>query len=282
MAQVSVAQIQYLLGITAMGQAAMAGSLPVVLASNQTAIPVTVPVGQQAMAASTPVVVASNQSSLPTTEARLPTALGAQTAAASLSVVQASSHQFLIKLVDTAGTNVGTIKAASTPAAATDTAVVVSLAGANSATKIGDGTNNAAVKAASTAPAAADPALVVSISPNSLVNTTGGATSARVLAAATTNGTVVKASAGQVYGWYFYNSATSTKFVKLYNSTTVTAGSGTPIITIPVPAGGGTNVFWGSGVVFATGICYTITGVITDADTTAVAANDISGWLLYK
>ena len=59
------------------------------------------------------------------------------------------------------------IKPASTPAAATDMAMVVSFAGANSATKIGDGTNNAAIKAASTAAAAADPAIVVALSPNS-------------------------------------------------------------------------------------------------------------------
>ncbi len=46
------------------GQAAMAASTPVAIASNQTAIPVTVPVGQGLMAASTPVVIASNQSAV--------------------------------------------------------------------------------------------------------------------------------------------------------------------------------------------------------------------------
>jgi hypothetical protein len=64
------------------------------------------------------------------------------------------------------GTNNAAIKAASTAAAATDPALVVSIAGANSAIKIGDGTNNAAVKAASTAPAASDPAIVFAKSPN--------------------------------------------------------------------------------------------------------------------
>ena len=58
-----------------------------------------------------------------------------------------------------------TIKAASTAAATTDTALVVSMAGANSAVKIGDGTNNAAVKAASTASAFTDPAATVSVRP---------------------------------------------------------------------------------------------------------------------
>jgi len=66
----------------------------------------------------------------------------------------------------TDGTNAATVKAASTAAATADTALVVSFAGANSATKIGDGTNNAAIKAASTAAAATDPSLVVAFSPN--------------------------------------------------------------------------------------------------------------------
>ena len=67
-----------------------------------------------------------------------------------------------------------TVKAASTVAATADTALVVSFAGANSATKIGDGTNNAAIKAASTAAGSTDPALVVAISPNNTVGLSAG------------------------------------------------------------------------------------------------------------
>lgn len=55
------------------GQKTMDNSSPVVLASNQSSIPVTVPVGQQAMASSTPVVLASNQSSIPVTNTVLTT-----------------------------------------------------------------------------------------------------------------------------------------------------------------------------------------------------------------
>lgn len=67
----------------------------------------------------------------------------------------------------TDGTNTATVKAASTAAATADTALVVSFAGANTATKIGDGTNNVAIKAASTASLATDPSLVIAFSPNS-------------------------------------------------------------------------------------------------------------------
>lgn len=65
------------------------------------------------------------------------------------------------------------VKKASTAAAATDPALVVSMAGANSATKVGDGTNNAAIKAASTAAVAADPSLVVALHPSSPLNGQG-------------------------------------------------------------------------------------------------------------
>lgn len=47
--------------VNANGQATMANSAPVVIASNQSAVPVTVPVGPQAKAASTPVSVATDQ-----------------------------------------------------------------------------------------------------------------------------------------------------------------------------------------------------------------------------
>ena len=66
----------------------------------------------------------------------------------------------------TDGTNTATVKPASTAALAADTALVVSFAGLNSATKIGDGTNNVAIKAATTAAGTADPSLVVAFSPN--------------------------------------------------------------------------------------------------------------------
>ena len=79
---------------------------------------------------------------------------------------------------NTDGTNTAAVKAGSTAAATADPALVVSMAGANSATKIGDGTNNAAIKAASTAAGATDPALVVAVSPNNTVNTDDAASAA--------------------------------------------------------------------------------------------------------
>jgi hypothetical protein len=112
--------------------------------------------------------------------------------------------------------------------------------------------------------------------------TSGGLSLYRLLAAATTNANSVKGSAGQLYGWYLYNNAAAAKFVKLYNKATApTVGTDTPVLTIPLPAGAAANVFSETGLPFATGIAIAITGAVADADTTAVAANDVVVNLFY-
>jgi hypothetical protein len=112
--------------------------------------------------------------------------------------------------------------------------------------------------------------------------TTGGLTIFRLLAAATTNASSVKGSAGQVYGWYLFNTSAATKYVKLYNKATApTVGTDTPVMTLPLPAGSAANVYFEDGIAFATGIALAITGAVADADTTAVAANDVIVNLFY-
>lgn len=113
--------------------------------------------------------------------------------------------------------------------------------------------------------------------------TSGGPTVARVKAAGSTNATSVKASAGQVYGWYLYNNTASAKFFKLYNkASSPTVGSDTPLFTVGIPANGGTNIEFGMGVPFGTGVAYAITTGIADSDTGATTAEDVHGVLLYK
>lgn len=113
--------------------------------------------------------------------------------------------------------------------------------------------------------------------------TSGGWTVARIKSASGTNATNVKNAAGQIGGWFLYNNTASAKFVHVYNSSsTPTAGSGTPAFTIGVPANGGTNVEFGKGVAMGAGIGYTITGAITDTDTTSVGADEVHGFLLYR
>jgi hypothetical protein len=108
----------------------------------------------------------------------------------------ANTRAIFYKLTD--GTNNATIKAASTAAATADPSLVVSMAGANSATKIGDGTNNVAVKAASAASAFTDPALAIDIRPGGILP------AAASLADAGTNPSTTKIGANNM----MYNGAT--------------------------------------------------------------------------
>ena len=131
-------------------------------------------------------------------------------------------------------------------------------------------------KAASTAAAATDPALVVSLSPNSPIVLPTPSTSI-INSAATTNATSVKASAGNLYSVTASNTGAAAAYVKLYNlATAPTVGTSVPAITIPVPAGGTVNLPFGTpGARFATGIALAITNLAADTDTTAVAAAQV-------
>lgn len=100
--------------------------------------------------------------------------------------------------------------------------------------------------------------------------------------AASTNGTVVKASAGTLYGVALANNGAGDAWFKLHNSTTVTVGTTAVALWIKIPAGSNVNVQWGSkGLRHGTGICCSITGAVGDSDTTAVAAGQVKVNLSY-
>jgi hypothetical protein len=94
----------------------------------------------------------------------------------------------------------------------------------------------------------------------------------------------VKATAGQVFGWYIFNAAATTHYVKFYNATTanVTVGTTTPVLTIPVPAGSAANVFTDTGIAFGTAITVAATTGVADNDTGAPAANAVVVNVFYS
>jgi hypothetical protein len=112
---------------------------------------------------------------------------------------------------------------------------------------------------------------------------TGAMTKARVMAAASTNATSVKASAARLYEIHLCNISAAIKHVKFYNKASApTVGTDVPVATYPIPANGGRIDFDSTnGISFATGLAYAITGAVADTDTTAVAANDVVGELLF-
>lgn len=124
----------------------------------------------------------------------------------------------------------------------------------------------------------------VTVTPTPPVSALG--TTSFVKAAASTNATSVKGSAGSLLGGVLVNNSTAVKYFKWYNKASApTVGTDTPVATLGIPANGGNLCLSDDGYAnarFTTGIAYAITGAVTDADTTAVAANDVSGWILYS
>lgn len=205
----------------------------------------------------------------------------------------------------TDGTNTAAVKAASTAAAATDPALVVAVS-PNNTVPVSLATNTPTLQSGSTTAVTqatgtnlhtvVDSGTITTVTAvtgitnalpagtnnlgnvNLLTRATGGATSFTLISAATTNATNVKASAGTLYGLYATNNGAAARYLKLYNlATAPTVGTSTPVMTLMIPAGGGITVpIPPQGINFSTGIAYALTGAITLADTTAVAASEVA------
>lgn len=101
----------------------------------------------------------------------------------------------------------------------------------------------------------------------------------RLISAATTNATSLKASAGTLFSLYVVNLNAAVRYLKFYNKASApTVGTDTPVATFPIPAsatGAGFAINLDPGFDFSTGIAYALTTGVADADTAAVAANEI-------
>lgn len=125
--------------------------------------------------------------------------------------------------------------------------------------------------------------------------TSGGLSAASALSAASTNATVVKSSAGQVFGWVITNTSASPRYIKFYNkSTTPTVGTDTPFLRLMVPGNtsgaglvaaefvNGITFAAGNAIGGAPGIGYAITVNAGDSDTTVIGANEVIVNVFYK
>lgn len=90
----------------------------------------------------------------------------------------------------------------------------------------------------------------------------------------------VKATAGTVYGVWFSNLATSTRYLKFYNATAanVTVGTTTPVLTLALPGNANDDISGvialPQGIAFSTAITVAATTGLADNDTGAPSAND--------
>ncbi len=89
----------------------------------------------------------------------------------------------------------------------------------------------------------------------------------------------IKASAGQIYGYYAFNPEAATTFVHFYNTDTVTVGTTNPQMSIAIPAGSAANLTLPFGILFDTAISCSAT---TTAGGNGAPATGVSLVVWYK
>jgi hypothetical protein len=112
--------------------------------------------------------------------------------------------------------------------------------------------------------------------------TTGGLTTYHLIGAASTNATVVKNSAGQLFGWYLYNGGAAALKVAFHNASSAPTAGASVFFTIMVPPGAAANAFTEIGIAFSTGISITTVTGIADSNNTAIAASELMINLFYS
>jgi len=230
--------------------------------------------GQAAMASSLPVVLASNQSAVPISAASLPLPTGA---AASLAQASTTSGQTGVLMQAAVTTAAPTYTTAQTNPLSMDTAGGLRVA-THPVTQ--SGTWNVTVNAAIAAGANA----IGDVGQQYRANATGAASFVSVMSPATPIATVCKASAGRLLGWQLQNSSAAIRSVKFWNTAqgSVTLGTTAALFEVDIPAGGHVNFKIEGGIGFATAITYAVTGAkgLTD-NTGTLGVNDVSGCLLF-
>jgi hypothetical protein len=112
--------------------------------------------------------------------------------------------------------------------------------------------------------------------------TTGGLTTFHLVSAGSTNATSVKASAGQLFGWYIYNSNAAARKVAFHNTAGTPTAGASVFFSVVIPPTSAANVFSEIGIAFGTGIGITTVTELTDAGGTGVAASDLIINLFYS
>ena len=116
--------------------------------------------------------------------------------------------------------------------------------------------------------------------------TAGGLSMTHLVSANSNNATVVKNSAGQVYGIEVFNVNAAARYLKLYDKATApNPASDTPVKTILIPgstSGAGVVTSFTNGLAFSNGIAFILVTGMADTDNNSVGANDVVVNLNYK
>lgn len=116
--------------------------------------------------------------------------------------------------------------------------------------------------------------------------TAGGSTPTTPLVAASgINATSVKASSGQVYGYYAFNASANVRYIRLVDKASAPSmptDGGLVRWVIALPAGAAANMVFNPGLVFGTGVAFVMTSGIANNDSGNVTASDLVFSLAYK
>jgi len=218
-------------------------------------------IGQAVMATSLPVAIASNQTPVPMTGAG-----GTSTVTLAGGTATLAGGTALVTL-------------------AGGTALVTLAGGTANITQIGGAaiTLGQAVMATSLPVAIASNQSPIAVTGSFSLTPTVASLLTVVSTAGSPAGVAIKATSGTLCGVSLYNNnSTAPVFLKIFN---VTAGavnsSVAPKFTIGVPPGGWRDVDFSSGASFTTAMAYWITKLVPDADTTAVAIDDLHGVITF-
>lgn len=90
-------------------------------------------------------------------------------------------------------------------------------------------------------------------------------------------GQVAVAKPCKLVGYYFYNSASSARFLKIYDKASAPTQADTPLLTLGLPASSGGHLYNSNGILeFAKGLSVRATTAIADSDTGAPSTNDVA------
>jgi hypothetical protein len=92
--------------------------------------------------------------------------------------------------------------------------------------------------------------------------------------------TAIKTSAGQLYGWFLFNSNTSTIYIQIFNRLpgNVTLGTTAPDLVLAIPAGSAANFEAVNGLAFSTAISFAVT-TTRSGSTAPTNPADVNFWL---
>jgi len=228
-----------------LAQKTMANSLAVVLASDQSSIPVAATLAAE----TTKVIGTVNQGTSPWVTSNATTSVVSNGAAATAQRVTIANDSTGILAQVTLVPTVTTVSTVTSLTQMNGTAIAMNTgaraAGVQRVTIATDdlvpvtGTITAVTSLTNALPTGTNTIGNVGIIPR----TTGGLTTYHLVSAATTNLVNIKASAGQLFGWYIYNSNAAARKVAFHNSASAPTAGASIFFTLVIPPTSGANVF---------------------------------------